>query len=249
VSILPDSEVCIWYRCTECLDSDAVKLADQHLSIEERTRRDRLRFDPDRRDFTIAHDLLRRTLSKYADRSPADWRFVINEHGKPSIESVELQSRAMSFSLSHTRGWVTCAVSLNVPIGVDIERIDGSRHVQEIADKYFSKEEVMWLHQSPVKLRNLRFTELWTLKEALGKAMGVGLSRSHLSASFRLDEHQRIEFCGSSVIDCREWHFALFEPASDVRLAVGMRCGARPNFFISPDDTAERTLAPIRSSA
>jgi hypothetical protein len=59
VAALRESEVCIWYRCTELLDGDSVKLADRHLSIEERARRDRLHFEVDRRDFTIAHDLLR----------------------------------------------------------------------------------------------------------------------------------------------------------------------------------------------
>ena len=90
MSGLEEADLHIWYRSTAALGLDAMRLADQHLSIEERARRDRLRFETDRRDFTIAHDLLRRALSRYADVPPTDWKFATNDYGKLSIESSEL---------------------------------------------------------------------------------------------------------------------------------------------------------------
>jgi len=249
VTALNDSEVCIWYRSTSLLNDDTVKSADQHLSIEERARRDRLRFAADRRDFTIAHDLLRRTLSRYADMPPADWRFSSNEFGKPSIESINPRLRALSFNLSYTQGCVACAISLNVPLGVDVERINQSQHVQEIANRYFSEEESSSLRECSDELRNIRFTELWTLKEAFLKAVGVGLSGCLTDVSFRFDEHARIEFSGASTIDPHEWHFALFEPVYNIRLGVAVRSLAQPRLFMRQDEDDGRILAPVRVSS
>jgi 4'-phosphopantetheinyl transferase len=249
VVALNQSDVHIWYRSTMSLDDEAVKSADQHLSIEERTRRDRLRLGADRRDFTIAHDLLRRSLSKYVDIPPTEWRFATNEYGKPSIENIDPQVQALSFSLSHTRGCVACAITSNVPLGVDVERIDQSKHVQEVADRYFSEEEAAWLCKCSDDLRNIRFAELWTLKEAFLKAMGLGLSGPLTDVSFGFDEHARVEIFGPFIIDPREWHAALFEPVHNVRLGLVIRSVAQPHFFMRQDQGDGRTLDPIRVSA
>ena len=226
MAALNQSDVYIWYRSTTSLDGEAVKSADQHLSIEERARRDQLRFGADRRDFTIAHDLLRRALSRYADMPPTDWRFATNEYGKPSIESIDPQVRALSFSLSHTRGCVACAITSNVPLGVDVERIDQSQRVQEIADRYFSEKEAAWLRQCSDELRNIRFAELWTLKEAFLKAIGVGLSGSLTDVSFGFDEHARVEISGPSTIDPRRMAFCFVRACSQcaTRYCNPQRC-------------------------
>ena len=200
----------ILYRYTEGLDSAAVELAEQHLSIEERGRRDQLHFEADRRDFTIAHDLLRRALSQYADVRPKDWRFATNDYGKPFIKSADPQLRALSFSLSHTKGCVACAITSGTSIGVDVETIDRSQLIQRVADRFFSKRETSWLRRCSDDLRSARFIELWTLKEAFLKAIGVGLSGSLAQGSFHLDDHKRIEFSPPPTFEAREWYFALF---------------------------------------
>ena len=248
MATLQKSDVYIWYRDTASLDSDAVKAADRHISIEERARRDRLRFVADRRDFTIAHDLLRRSLSRYADIRPTDWQFATNEHGKPSIKSSDPQVRTLSFSLSHTRGCVACAISSNAALGIDVERSDQSRRVEEIADRYFSENEAAWMRQCSDELRNVRFAELWTLKEAFLKAVGVGLFGSLTCVSFRFEVPARIEFSAPSTINPREWNFALFEPVTNVRLGIAINQVGRPRFLVRQDEGEGRTLIPIRIS-
>ncbi len=248
MAALKESDVYIWYRCTTSLDSEAVKSADQHLSIEERSRRDRLRFGVDRRDFTIAHDLLRRSLSRYADMPPSGWQFATNDYGKPSIESNDPQARALAFSLSHTRGCVACAITSNAPLGIDVERVDRSRGVLEIADRYFSEKEAAWLRQCSDRLRTIYFAELWTLREAFLKAIGVGLSGSLTDVSFSFNEPGGIEFSGPSTIDPCEWHFALFEPVYNMRLGIGIRRATRPRICVLQDEGDGHALAPIRVS-
>lgn len=239
-----NSDVHIWYRSTEGLDGTAVELAERHLSIEERRRRDRLHFEVDRRDFTIAHDLLRRVLSRYSDVPPNNWRFVTNDYGKPSIKSADPRLSAMSFSLTHTRGFVACAITSDAPVGVDIEPVDQSQLSQIVADRFFSKKEASWLRQCSDKSRSTRFTELWALKEAFLKATGVGLSGSLSYGSFHLDNHGHIEFSATPNFEARGWHFALFEPFRNVRLGVAV-CSARPCFLVQNYEANGRTLIPI----
>jgi 4'-phosphopantetheinyl transferase len=249
VALLEESDVHVWYRNTTRLDNGAEKSADQNLSVEERNRRGRFRFATDRRDYTLAHDLLRRTLSRYANVLPADWRFRTSEYGKPSIETRDPKIRALSFSLSSTRGWVACAIGSNALVGVDVERIELSHPVQDIADRYFSEKEAAWLRQSSGGLRSTRFAELWTLKEAFLKASGVGFFGSLTAASFRLDEHPCIEISKSSGINPDQWHFALFEPHTNLRLGIVARTDKQPRFITREDESDDRTLRPIYVSA
>jgi hypothetical protein len=53
-----ESEVHVGYLDTTSLGGEAVNSADQHLSTGEKSRRDRLHWEADRRDFTIARHLL-----------------------------------------------------------------------------------------------------------------------------------------------------------------------------------------------
>lgn len=234
MTILNDFDVSIGYCNTDLLDCDAISSADLHLSISEKHRRDRFRFEADRRDFSVAHDLLRQALSSYSDLSPSDWQFSIDAYGKPSIDSNDPKLRELSFSLSHTQGFVACAVTTKMPVGIDVERIDQSLPAQEIADRYFSEEEVQQLRDCSNNLRVVRFVELWTLKEAFLKALGVGHFGSPTNISFRLNEHRNIELSASTTTGIQNWQFALFEPLPDVRMSIAFAAPSPPRYFFHP---------------
>jgi phosphopantetheinyl transferase len=237
----------IWFRQTQCLSAGAIEIADQYLSDEEKMRRDRFHFETDRRDFTIAHDLLRRTLSRYRMAPPKAWRFASNRYGKPFVDGTDPELSTLSFSLAHTRGCVACAVAGQAPVGVDVERIDRSVQGQELADRYFDAAEAAWLRDCGEPECALRFIELWTLKEAFLKACGVGLNRSLASVSFRFEGQRIVNTSGMAAR--ANWHFALFEPSEHVRLAVALRGTRRPRFCVFEDDAIDRLpLPPLLSS-
>jgi len=241
------SDVHIWYCVTPIFEDDAANYFGQYLSPEEALRRDRLRFRADRNAFAIAHDLLRRSLSRYADVLPAEWQFATNEYGKPSIESLDPKARSLSFNLSSTRGCAACAITSCAPIGVDVERVERSRCIQEVADRYFSDSETAWLRNCTEQQRQIRFTQLWVLKEAFLKAIGIGLSGTLNQISFQIDEHSYVSFAAPSAsIDPDEWHFALFEPVENVRLAVAVRSVQRPHFIIRRDPVTAARAATVR---
>jgi phosphopantetheine--protein transferase-like protein len=232
----------IWYRQTDCLSRDAVKMADIYLSGDERIRRDRLHFEADRRDFTIAHDLLRRALSSYRSVAPDAWQFSSDSYGKPSIDSADPELTALSFSLTHTRGCVACAIAVRAPVGVDVERIDRSVQIEELADRYFDATEAAWLRQCCAPERAVRFIELWTLKEAFLKARGLGLNGLLASVSFQFEGERIVNVSGG--VDRPNWHFAVFEPVESVRLAVALRGARRPRFCVCEDGAIDTLLLP-----
>jgi len=85
--------------------------------------------------------------------------FCYNEHGKPYIEG------GPYFSISHCKEGIAVAID-DQPIGIDIE---GIRH----ADK--SLIERTMNEQERVGMDDRKFTRLWTQKEAIVKAQGVGI--------------------------------------------------------------------------
>lgn len=78
-------------------------------------------------------------------------------------------------SLSHSGGHAALLIaSSKQPIGVDLEVIR-PRDVLRIARFSFSQAEVAALEASPARLRDELFYTLWTMKEALAKALRLEL--------------------------------------------------------------------------
>ena len=246
-------DVHIWYRETESLGPDAIGAAEATLSADERTRCDRFHFSHDRRDYAVAHDLLRRSLSRYSPVPPAEWRFDTDQYGKPSIKRSGEPSP--SFSLSHTRGLVACAIASGMQVGVDVERVERNIATTDLAERYFSPDEAAALRHCHENARTRRFAELWTLKEAYIKAIGLGLSQVLAEFSFELDEDGSIGVKPPPRADSGLWHFAVFAPSHHTRLAVAVRGndGDRLRFIArgaggsSASDDGHR-IDPLRTS-
>jgi 4'-phosphopantetheinyl transferase len=238
----PDTnDVHVWYRLTETLTVDAIRAAAAGLSADEAERHARFRFAHDQRDYAVAHDLVRRSLSVLADVTPEAWRFAPGERGKPQIEPSMTRvfpdgPRELSFNLSHTRGLVSCAAAWGGPVGIDVERLDRDVGIEGLAGRYFSRAEVSALEQS--NDRRARFFELWTLKEAFLKSTGAGLHQPLTSMSFDLIEDGTIRFEPPAGTDCSEWQFALCAPADDMRLAIAARSrpGVAVRFALHSDE-------------
>jgi 4'-phosphopantetheinyl transferase len=155
------------------------------LSIRERARADALWRAEDRRDYVAAHALLRRALAFSTGSAPEELVFERDALGKPFLAQAE-QVLPRDFSLSHSAGLVACAISAAHAIGIDVEAINGAIDVSRIAARYFTVDEATALMRCPVEDRAWRFFELWTLKEALLKAAGIGPATTLDSVSFRV---------------------------------------------------------------
>ncbi len=221
---MPAPDVHIWFHSTDALDAAAIDAAVSVLSDAERARYRRFHFARDARDYAAAHALLRHTLSGLGGRAPDCWRFDAPANGKPFL--VHEDAFRAEFSLSHTHGMVACAVTTDPDaggIGVDVECIDRDVDAGDIAARFFAPAESAHLARLNGKERPDRFFDLWTLKEALVKALGVGLAASLSSLAFTIGPGGVIRLEAPADINPPEWQFGLFTPAPRYRLAVAVR--------------------------
>jgi 4'-phosphopantetheinyl transferase len=221
VEELSPDDLRVWYQFTEALSSAEIAALEPILSAAERERAARFVFARDRRDYVAAHALLRRSLSRYGRVSPEAWQFMAAADGKPMIAAGQ-QTGSLTFSLSHTRGLVACAVAVSAEIGLDVEAVNDSQDRGLVA-QHFARSERRLLATVPPAQRAARFTELWTLKESYLKAVGLGL-RHPLDAFAFSFEADRIGFEGPNGAE-GTWYFALAEPTPAFRLAVAARWG------------------------
>jgi len=212
-------EVRVVWSTTSSLTEDALRGATALLSPDERQHAQRLRFADDARDYAVAHALLRRELSRGSSIAPSAWSFDRGEHGKPFLAGHGATRPA--FSLSHTRGLVTCAIAPpQVAIGVDVEATRRDLDAARLARRFFAATEVAALVALPARARSERFYDLWTVKEAVVKALGRALPPALAHVAVRLDADGRVEITPPDDAPGGVWQVALFTPAEGYRLAV-----------------------------
>jgi 4'-phosphopantetheinyl transferase len=242
-------EVHVRYCATESIDDDRLQVAVALLSDEERARHERFRIDRDRRDFAVAHALLRTTLSEFGDRAPSAWRFASGPYGKPML-APDASTSPLSFNLSHAHGLVGCIVAAGADVGLDVERVTRATDWRSIATRYFPPEEVAQIDRSEESRRPSRFFELWTLKEAFAKAVGLGLSQALDATTFELEQTGAIIFRPSADVAPDTWHFALYAPTPEHWCAIAVGDGTPRRWRLSARacDGAGELLAPLRTS-
>ena len=128
----------------------------------------RYRFRKDQATSLMGKILLRNAL--IATDFPAGLLNQIekNKNEKPFISAWK------QFNISHSGRYVIFAYSDTSQVGIDIEKIDG-KFVAELDDMtyFFCQDEQDYIQASDVK--ELAFFDLWARKEAILKAIGVGL--------------------------------------------------------------------------
>lgn len=145
------------------------------LSPAERERVSRLRFDRDRQRFTVATGASRLILAHYTGMRAADITFARSPHGKPYIAANEGRS-PVRFNLTHSYDRALVAVAYEREVGVDLEWKNDETEVESVARRYFCPSEFAALAALPPAARKDAFFRVWTLKEAVMKAVGLGLS-------------------------------------------------------------------------
>lgn len=130
-------------------------------------------FARDRKDYALAHALLRRTLSDFAPETERGaWQFETRASGKPGV----IARPDLDFSLTHARGLVACAVADTGLVGIDAETDERPLDMEPLFREVCSPGERQELATLTGLARTSRFFDFWTLKEAYLKARGVGIT-------------------------------------------------------------------------
>lgn len=157
-------------NCINIIDikNEKYELLRNAVSDERRKRADCFHFIDDSIRCVCAELLLRYSLFQEFGRL-IDVEISYNKFGKPLLNGIS----GFSYNISHSGMWVVIAYGSS-EVGIDIEQI---RTVKEnIADKFFSKEEQIFINEMKGDVQKKRFTQIWTLKESYIKYLGTGLS-------------------------------------------------------------------------
>jgi 4'-phosphopantetheinyl transferase len=146
---------------------------EQWLTLEEQARAQRFVFDRDQRRFAHAHIALNQLLCAYTGLAVHQLPISLNSHGKPQLPA----GLNLGFNLSHSGDCGLIALSRHRHVGVDLELMDDTpRDRHELAASVFTPQEQQALLATPPTQHEHAFLTAWTRKEAVLKALGVGLT-------------------------------------------------------------------------
>lgn len=136
------------------------------ISAQRREQALKFRHELGRRQCVLAYLLLKRGLKEEFELTENPL-FEYGEHGKPAI----VGHPEIHFNMSHCREAVACAVSTR-PIGVDVESI--GRYKENLVRYTMNDDECCRIFEA--EQPEVEFIRLWTMKEALLKLTGEGIS-------------------------------------------------------------------------
>ena len=183
------------------------------LSPPELDRASRFRHEGDRNTYLGVHALLRVALAGRMGVAPQHLRLDAGKFGKPVLGP----EAGVHFSVSYRRGWGAIALA-DTPVGVDIETLSAADDVLEIARQSFHPEEAAHLRGLGGDALRGTFVELWSRKEALIKAAGLGVD--YMPATSALKSHARS--MDESGVD-RTYVIHQFQSTADFALALAIQ--------------------------
>jgi len=185
------------------LDVSSEHYADceQTLNAEELSRANRFVHQDVRRRFVVCRGSLRHWLAAITGERPADIRFEYERWGKPRLAASRGPTRrnsAWQFNVSHSGQWAVLAVA-HSPIGVDLEIMHERLSYPAIASQILTPSEQQAWRQLAGRDRELAIWQLWVCKEALLKAMGLGIAEGLTKVSFPLPLPQHNRFAPDGI--------------------------------------------------
>jgi len=212
------------------------------LDQEERERFKRFSHTGARAQYLCGRAILKQVLCRYLDVDPTQVKFEKSENGKLFLPPAA--SRGLEFNMTHKPGAVACAVAAGVPVGVDLELFKPDKTGEKIAQRFFSDAEIEFLSEYTDASYARRFFQLWTLKEAYIKALGLGMKlplkqfslipRCELEAKETAD----IDVAFDSALNENpvNWQFNLRSVGDDVIIALALKRGDKPDLAVQVQD-------------
>jgi 4'-phosphopantetheinyl transferase len=176
-----------WWRCSESVDPADLAL----LGTEEFRRALGMLAERDAAEFVCTRAGARRALGELLGIPPGSTDLGhrrcpgcgADDHGPPLLVRPALP---LAISLSRTAGWGVFAVGAGTGIGVDAEALRPVRETLFSGSVLTAAERRHLLATVPGPARHAAFHRVWTRKEAVVKAVGLGLVGTELD---RLDTH------------------------------------------------------------
>lgn len=167
-------------------------------------------------------------LGVYLGKPASEVALAQSAHGKPQLADAD-SARRLGFNWSHSGDYALVALSRDVALGVDIERLNKNIRAVDVARRFFDPAEADVLASMPSPARNHAFIGLWCSKEAVLKAVGKGLSfgLARIAFEWRAGMDWDLAHVDPALGDTDNWHLMGFGAASGYRGALAWRGAAR----------------------
>jgi 4'-phosphopantetheinyl transferase len=169
-------DVHVWAVALQ-IDPARQQALERQLRADERQRAGRFMCDEPRQSFIASRAALRSILGRYLGTLPTEVPIVCDGYGKPGLAGRAAES-GLRFNLAHSGQLALVAVAFGCDVGVDVEALRPIEHWRGIAARYFHPDEAAAIAAAAPSNRNAAFLRCWTRKEAILKAVGVGLAQS-----------------------------------------------------------------------
>jgi 4'-phosphopantetheinyl transferase len=206
----PDTAVDV-YRISVSFNLPFYDSCNGILSPDEIARAKRFYRRADQNRYVISHGAIRAILCKYLGLPPAKLIFGERTNKKPFLISPGTSN--LCYNISHSGDWVLMTVG-RFESGADTEFINQEFDFNDIIHQNFSTDEVAYINSADL---SERFFMLWTRKEALIKATGIGLMEN-LKLLPALDG---VYTCSGEILQtASDWLVSSFKVAEDYRGSV-----------------------------
>lgn len=156
-----------------------------YLSKEEIKRSNEISIEKNKDLFCLRKGITRIILSSFFSMDTEELEYAYSIHGKPFVSSSNCENT--SFNISHSKEYLVVAIAKKAEVGVDIERINTAFNYSILVESVFSNEERYTFNHYD-QLKQLRsFYKVWVQKEAISKALGLGISIGFNKFSVKID--------------------------------------------------------------
>lgn len=208
------SRIRIYALDSSTLDEAARAAFAARLDRAETARAERFVFDKHRRRFIAAHGFLREVLAGELGREPAAIEFELGSQGKPRVAGSGLH-----FNLTHTGEHALVAVG-DTELGLDAELIRAARVDEPLARRVMTPLEFACWSRARREEQVQAFFRLWSAKESVMKASGLGMSLA--PESFAVFAPDSLEIGAQLTVEGRVWTPRSLSSPSDYALALAV---------------------------
>lgn len=153
------------------------------LTPTEMDRASRFRFAKDAMHWKSCRAQLRMILAKETGFMPNEVPLILSEFGKPLLGA---PCSSLHFNLTHSDELALIALSLDGPVGIDLEKKCRGIDLLGCESTFCHPQEIDDLSGDP-QLRAIQLLQIWTHKEAVLKALGTGFSQPPEQVCIRFD--------------------------------------------------------------
>jgi 4'-phosphopantetheinyl transferase len=193
-------------------------LGGDALSEDERFRAERFRRAADRERYTAGRALLRQLLADRLGVPAGSITLAAGPQGKPHVA---YPAATLEFNVAHSGRLALVAISSSLPVGIDVERIDPDLDWEPLSSRFFAAAEDRAIKLLPEEDRRAGFFACWTRKEAVVKAIGMGLSYPLHDFEVTIDPHADPELLrGGQGMRTDEWMLRDLDAGAGFRACI-----------------------------